>query len=297
MIADHYAARRAVPRDGEVPYRPLPPDRLYLDRAAGTDDARRRPAAGVLPVRQARRRAPASMAAAGPGRSSPRRRRRPRRRRVRAVRAPGRALDAEKRRIVVAAWTRGSRERLAHLLREHGFKDADGEPRRSATGRRQAGARRRSRWSRSASSAASSPTAWPWWASRTCSASASAARRAAASAPTSSSPRPPRSPRATWSCTRNTASAATTGWRRCTSTGAPHDCLRLIYDGDEKLFLPVENIEMLSRFGSETQGVALDKLGGTGWQTRKARMKQPHPRHGRRADPHRRRAPDARRRR
>ena len=33
MIADHYAARRMVPRDGEVPYRPLPPDRLYLDRA------------------------------------------------------------------------------------------------------------------------------------------------------------------------------------------------------------------------------------------------------------------------
>ena len=33
MIADHYEARRSVPRDGEVPYRPLPPDRLYIDRA------------------------------------------------------------------------------------------------------------------------------------------------------------------------------------------------------------------------------------------------------------------------
>ena len=57
-------------------------------------------------------------------------------------------------------------------------------------------------------------------------------------------------------------------------TGAPHDCLRLIYDGDEKLFLPVENIEVLSRYGSEHQGAALDKLGGAGWQTRKAKMKQ-----------------------
>src|SRR5271166_3719588 len=37
MIADHHAARMMVPRDGEVPYRPLPPDRLYLDRA-GWDD-------------------------------------------------------------------------------------------------------------------------------------------------------------------------------------------------------------------------------------------------------------------
>ena len=54
---------------------------------------------------------------------------------------------------------------------------------------------------------------------------------------------------------------------------APHDCLRLIYDGNEKLYLPVENIELLSRFG-EGNGVALDKLGGAGWQTRKARMKQ-----------------------
>src|SRR5208337_2710932 len=48
---------------------------------------------------------------------------------------------------------------------------------------------------------------------------------------------------------------------------------KLIYDGDEKLFLPVENIEVLSRYGSDQQGVALDKLGGTAWQSRKARMK------------------------
>ncbi len=64
------------------------------------------------------------------------------------------------------------------------------------------------------------------------------------------------------------------GLETLTVTAAPHDCLRLIYDGQEKLFLPVENIEVLSRFGSEGQGVALDKLGGAGWQTRKARMKQ-----------------------
>src|SRR6201999_1108796 len=57
-------------------------------------------------------------------------------------------------------------------------------------------------------------------------------------------------------------------------TGAPHDCLRLIYDGTEKLFLPAEIIEVLSRYGSEHQGTALDKLGGAGWQTRKAKMKQ-----------------------
>ena len=55
--------------------------------------------------------------------------------------------------------------------------------------------------------------------------------------------------------------------------GAPHDCLRLIYHGGDKLFLPVENIEVLSRFGSEDAGVDLDKLGQASWQNRKARVK------------------------
>jgi transcription-repair coupling factor (superfamily II helicase) len=57
-------------------------------------------------------------------------------------------------------------------------------------------------------------------------------------------------------------------------SGAPHDCLRMIYDGNDKLFVPVENIEILSRFGSETGGVALDKLGGASWQARKSKAKQ-----------------------
>ena len=56
--------------------------------------------------------------------------------------------------------------------------------------------------------------------------------------------------------------------------GAPHDCLRLVYHGGDKLFLPVENIEVLSRFGSEDAGVVLDKLGGAAWQARKARVKK-----------------------
>ena len=56
--------------------------------------------------------------------------------------------------------------------------------------------------------------------------------------------------------------------------GAPHDCLRLVYHGGDKLFLPVENIDVLSRFGSEDAGVQLDKLGGAAWQARKARVKK-----------------------
>ncbi|MQX35623.1 transcription-repair coupling factor [Roseospira navarrensis] len=55
--------------------------------------------------------------------------------------------------------------------------------------------------------------------------------------------------------------------------GAPHDCIRVTYAGEDKLFVPVENIEVLSRYGSETAGVQLDKLGGVGWQARKAKLK------------------------
>jgi transcription-repair coupling factor (superfamily II helicase) len=56
--------------------------------------------------------------------------------------------------------------------------------------------------------------------------------------------------------------------------GEPHDCLELTYQGGDKLYLPVENIDLLSRFGSEESGVQLDKLGGVGWQSRKARLKK-----------------------
>jgi len=56
--------------------------------------------------------------------------------------------------------------------------------------------------------------------------------------------------------------------------GAPHDCLHLTYAGGDKLYLPVENIELLSRYGSDAADVALDRLGGAGWQARKSRLKQ-----------------------
>lgn len=56
--------------------------------------------------------------------------------------------------------------------------------------------------------------------------------------------------------------------------GAPHDCLRLIYAGDDKLFLPVENIDLITRYGSEETGAQLDRLGGAAWQARKSQLKE-----------------------
>ena len=57
------------------------------------------------------------------------------------------------------------------------------------------------------------------------------------------------------------------------SSGGAHDCLQLIYAGGDKLYLPVENIEMLSRYGNTGSDSQLDRLGGAAWQARVARIK------------------------
>ncbi|MDG2532473.1 transcription-repair coupling factor [Sphingomonas sp. HITSZ_GF] len=55
---------------------------------------------------------------------------------------------------------------------------------------------------------------------------------------------------------------------------APHDCVALSYAGGDKLYVPVENLEVLSRYGAGEEGAALDRLGGEAWQRRKSRMKE-----------------------
>ena len=56
-----------------------------------------------------------------------------------------------------------------------------------------------------------------------------------------------------------------------TALGAAHECLLLEYAENSKLYLPVENIELLSKFGHDTG--LLDKLGGGAWQAKKAKLK------------------------
>jgi transcription-repair coupling factor (superfamily II helicase) len=64
------------------------------------------------------------------------------------------------------------------------------------------------------------------------------------------------------------------GLKTVTVNMAPHDCLELVYAGGDKILLPVENVELISRYGAESGENALDKLGGAGWQSRKARAKK-----------------------
>jgi transcription-repair coupling factor (superfamily II helicase) len=56
--------------------------------------------------------------------------------------------------------------------------------------------------------------------------------------------------------------------------GAPHDCLRLIYQQGDRLFVPVENMDLLWRYGAPGETVQLDKLGGNAWPNRLERVRE-----------------------
>ena len=58
------------------------------------------------------------------------------------------------------------------------------------------------------------------------------------------------------------------------AAGTFHDCLCLEYQGGDKLYLPVENLELISRYGNEDSAAILDKLGGAAWQSKKAKAKE-----------------------
>ena len=267
MVADHYQARRLVPRDGEVPYRPLPSARLYLDRAEWDEVLSYGPLFLFSPYLMDE--AQAGIDAGGrPG--------------VIFTRAGSHATGdvfgqlkdqsatwaRDNRRTYIAAWTRGSRERIANLLRENGLKAVQADS-----------------WDRARRTPRDTVTLVTLGLERGFVAEGMAfigeqdllGERIS---------RPRRRKRADQFIAEATEIAEGdlvvhqdhgigrySGLTTLQVAGAPHDCLRLLYDGDNKLFLPVENIEMLSRFGSDS-GTALDKLGGASWQNRKARMKQ-----------------------
>lgn len=62
------------------------------------------------------------------------------------------------------------------------------------------------------------------------------------------------------------------GMEVITAAGAAHECLSLEYAEGSRLYLPVENIELLSKYGHE-EGL-LDRLGGGAWQAKKAKLKE-----------------------
>jgi transcription-repair coupling factor (superfamily II helicase) len=268
MIADHHEARRAVPRDGELAYRPLAATALYLARAewdallashqATTFTAFARPD-GAAGVEAGARPGPLfSAAAAGSGADA-----------IASFTEAASRWLRDGRHVALAAWSQGSRDRLAHILGERGLATAA-----VAT----------------AEAIGAVPKGTIAIATLGLDRGFVAGDLAIVAEQDLLGERIARPPRRRRRADQFIAEASEIeigdlvvhedhgigrydGLVTLTVSGAPHDCLRIHYDDDGKLFLPVENIEALSRYGAEGAGVALDKLGGASWQARKARMK------------------------
>jgi transcription-repair coupling factor (superfamily II helicase) len=276
QVAEHYAARREVRessgRTGSVPYKPLPPEALYLtdaEWAAGLADGTSLrlsafdvpPGTGVTTIpldgRQGR-----SFAAERAGGD------------VNVFDALTAHVTARRKagnRIVIACWSEGSRERLSHVLADHGLdrtvpvaSDADAQAlpkdmtalallgveqgfevgkltlicEQDILGDRLVRQRRRKSTGANVLTEASSLS------------------------------------QNDLVVHAEHGIGRFIGLKTIEAVGAPHDCLELQYAGGDKLFLPVENIELLTRYGSEDTEAQLDKLGGGAWQARKARMKK-----------------------
>ncbi|HDY88008.1 MAG TPA: transcription-repair coupling factor, partial [bacterium] len=65
------------------------------------------------------------------------------------------------------------------------------------------------------------------------------------------------------------------GLKRINAGGAETDCLLIRYKGDDKLFVPVEQLKRLKKFSAD-EGIVpvINKLGGTSWEKLKARTKK-----------------------
>ncbi|MFC0283339.1 transcription-repair coupling factor [Camelimonas abortus] len=273
QIEDYYEARLAALKAGTgAPYKPVRPETLYLTR----EEWRRRigeldyaevsafarpetPSARVidLGVRQARSFAPER---ADEGVNV-----------FEAAAAHLRDLAAGGRRVVVAAWSEGSRERLAHVLADHGLRGLANVPDLARALAVKGGDIAMAVWGMEAGFDAPhlSVLAEQDILGDRLVRQARKARRAQ-----------------DFIAEVGSLTAGDivvhvdhgvgrfVGLKTITAGGAPHDCLELHYAGGDRLFLPVENIELLSRYGSEDASVVLDRLGGGAWQARKAKLKQ-----------------------
>jgi transcription-repair coupling factor (superfamily II helicase) len=270
MIADHYEARRVPARisEGEVPYRPVPPGRLYLDRKGWDAMLAGGPLFRFTPFGKPEG-SPGIEAGARQGRLFTEARQAGENI-FRAYAAHAETEQGRGRRPMLAAWTRGSRERLVTLLRENRVTAEPVEDHYAAQ-KLPAGvvAVAQLGLERGFVTEGLSVTAEQDLLGERIARPAKRKKRADQFIAD-----------ATQIEVGDLLVHADHGIGRYDGlaavevSGAPHDCLRMIYDGDSKLYVPVENIEILSRFGSETAGVALDKLGGASWQARKAKAKQ-----------------------
>jgi transcription-repair coupling factor (superfamily II helicase) len=272
QIADYYQARKdTLGKDGAgAPYKPLPPDRLYL-----SEDEWRTRLHGAALAHMTQFAAPETAAdaidiGAHAGHNFTAERNTPGANVFEAVVKHVVALQGKGKRALIALWTEGSRERMSHVLAEHGLANlaiVASWPQALALPKMQVGLAVLGLDSGFETADVALITEQDILGERLV--------------------RPRRHAKHAENFIAEVTSLSAgdlvvhvdhgigrfSGLRAIEAAGAPHDCLEIHYAGGDKLFLPVENIELLSRYGSEGAGVELDRLGGTAWQARKARMK------------------------
>ena len=64
------------------------------------------------------------------------------------------------------------------------------------------------------------------------------------------------------------------GIRNSDINGYSQDFLELLYYNNDKLLIPIENLELITRYGYIEKNITLDKLGLQNWQNRKALIKK-----------------------
>jgi transcription-repair coupling factor (superfamily II helicase) len=272
QIADYYEARRAAidQSGGGAPYKPLPPDRLYLAEAEWKERLDKSALARLSPFAAPEGTADTIEIAARAGKNFTAERNEAGKNVFEALTKHVEALQGAGKRAVVALWSEGSRERMGHVLAEHGLPNlapVASWPQALALPRPQVALAVLGLDSGFETADVAVITEEDILGERLV--------------------RPRRQSKRAENFIAEATSLSTGdlvvhvdhgigrfhGLRAIEAAGAPHDCLEIHYAGGDKLFLPVENIELLSRYGSEGAGVELDRLGGAGWQSRKARMK------------------------
>jgi len=272
QIKDYYDARvQALTQPGSgALYRPLPPDRLYLAEAEWQKRLEAVPVARLSPFAAPEKQGPAVDIGAKQGRNFAAERIEPGRNVFEAVTQHVLSLQGAHKRVVIALWSDGSRDRMQHALTDHALANLTpvaSWPQAMALPKHQV-----------ALAVLGLETGFE---------TADVAVISEQDILGDRLVRPRRMARRPENFIAEVTSLSAgdlvvhvdhgigrfVGLRAIEAAGAPHDCLEIHYAGGDKLFLPVENIDLLSRYGSEDTGVELDRLGSGHWQARKARMK------------------------
>src|ERR1700734_3981065 len=272
QIADYYQARKDAIEQaaGGAPYKPLPPDQLYLAENEWRGRLDASALARLTPFAAPEGSADVIAIGAHAGHNFTAERSTPGANVFEAVSKHVGALQSSGKRVLIALWSEGSRERMGHVLAEHKLVNLTAV----------------AAWPQ-ALALAKHETALAILGIENGFETADVALITEEDILGERLVRPRRQSKRAENFIAEVTSLSAgdlvvhvdhgigrfVGLRAIEAAGAPHDCLEIHYAGGDKLFLPVENIELLSRYGSEEAGAELDRLGGTAWQSRKARMK------------------------